>query len=97
MGSIPITRSDFYGFRLWWRKIRTPVPTGESVEETGLFVGSTTAQVILDPFMDNGTTAVVAKLLDREWIGMEKNPEYAAIAEKRISQYPATGRRAAGG
>ena len=52
-------------------------------------VGSTTAQVILDPFMGSGTTAVAAKQLGREWIGMEKNPEYAAIAEKRISQCPA--------
>jgi hypothetical protein len=41
--------------------------------------------VILDPFMGSGTTAVVAAKHKREWIGIELNPEYAAIARKRIA------------
>lgn len=40
--------------------------------------------VVLDPFMGSGTTAIVAKSLDRNYIGIELNPEYVKMAEKRI-------------
>jgi len=40
---------------------------------------------VLDPFLGSGTTAAVAQELDREWVGIELNPEYAALAEKRIA------------
>lgn len=40
--------------------------------------------VILDPFMGSGTTAVAAKKLERNYIGIEINPEYCKIAEERI-------------
>lgn len=38
----------------------------------------------LDPFIGSGTTAVVAERLGRHWLGVELNPEFAAIAEARI-------------
>lgn len=40
--------------------------------------------VVLDPFMGAGTTALVAKKLNRHYIGYELNPDYIKIAEKRI-------------
>lgn len=40
--------------------------------------------IVLDPFMGSGTTAVVAKKLGRDFIGIELNPDYIKIAEKRI-------------
>lgn len=40
--------------------------------------------VVLDPFMGAGTTAVVAKKLDRKYIGFELNPDYIDIANKRL-------------
>lgn len=40
--------------------------------------------IVLDPFMGAGTTAVVAKKLNRNYIGFELNPEYKEIAEKRL-------------
>jgi len=42
--------------------------------------------IILDPFMGSGTTAVAAKQLGRSFIGIEVNPEYCAIAEDRLRQ-----------
>lgn len=39
---------------------------------------------VLDIFMGSGTTAVVAGKLERNYIGFELNPDYIAIAEKRI-------------
>ena len=42
------------------------------------------ADIVLDPFLGSGTTAVAAEKLDRKWIGIEINSEYCKIAEKRI-------------
>jgi DNA modification methylase len=42
-------------------------------------------EVVLDPFMGSGTTAVVCKKLNRRYIGIEKNPEYIEMAKKRLS------------
>jgi DNA modification methylase len=39
---------------------------------------------VLDPFLGSGTTAMVAQELDRRWVGIELNPEYVEIAERRI-------------
>jgi len=42
--------------------------------------------VILDPFLGSGTTAVVAVSLDRNYVGIEKEIEYCDLAKGRISQ-----------
>lgn len=42
--------------------------------------------VILDCFMGSGTTAVVAKKLNRDYIGFEISKEYCEIAEQRIAE-----------
>ncbi len=41
--------------------------------------------LVLDPFFGTGTTGAVAKGLDRAWIGIEREAEYAAAAEARIA------------
>jgi len=48
--------------------------------------GSSEGDVILDPFFGSGTTGWVAQRLGRKWIGIELNPEYIKIAEKRFIQ-----------
>jgi site-specific DNA-methyltransferase (adenine-specific) len=40
--------------------------------------------VVLDPFVGSGTTAVAAKKLGRKFIGIDINPEYIEIAQKRL-------------
>jgi len=47
--------------------------------------GCPTGGTILDPFFGAGTTGLVADRLQRDCIGIELNPKYAAIAERRIS------------
>ncbi len=39
---------------------------------------------VLDPFMGSGTTALVATKLGRKYLGIERNPEYVELAEKRL-------------
>ena len=41
--------------------------------------------IVLDPFAGAGTTCLVAKRLGRRFIGLEMNPDYVAMARKRIS------------
>jgi modification methylase len=41
--------------------------------------------VVLDPFLGSGTTAAVAKRLGRRYIGIERDPTYAAAARNRIN------------
>ena len=47
--------------------------------------GSKEGDIILDPFSGSGTTGEVALQLGRNYIGLELNPEYALLSEKRIS------------
>jgi site-specific DNA-methyltransferase (adenine-specific) len=41
---------------------------------------------IVDPFMGSGTTGLACKLLNRDFIGIEKSEEYFKIAQSRISE-----------
>lgn len=52
-----------------------------------VLVGSTNpGDVILDPFFGTGTTGAVAKMLGRNFIGIEREEAYRKVAEKRISK-----------
>lgn len=42
--------------------------------------------IIVDPFIGSGTTAVACRKLGRHYIGFEINPEYCKIAKKRLSR-----------
>jgi len=43
--------------------------------------------IILDPFIGSGTTAIACIKLNRDWIGIEKEPEYIKIANARIKPF----------
>ena len=42
--------------------------------------------LVLDPFFGTGTTGAVAKQLGRQFIGIERDPDYARAAEERIAK-----------
>ncbi|RPH70418.1 site-specific DNA-methyltransferase, partial [bacterium] len=46
---------------------------------------SNPGDVVLDPFFGTGTTGVVARKLQRRWIGIERDPQYAWLARTRIA------------
>lgn len=48
-------------------------------------ISSNEGDLILDPFMGSGSTAVAARLLKRNFIGFELNPEFCVIASERLS------------
>jgi DNA modification methylase len=41
--------------------------------------------IVLDPFLGSGTTALAAEMEGFEWVGIEKEAEYVAIAEARLN------------
>ena len=50
-----------------------------------IMVSSTnTGDTVLDPFLGSGTTAVMAKKLQRNFIGFEQDPDYIKLAKKRL-------------
>lgn len=52
-----------------------------------ILTASKKGDLVLDPFMGSGTTAVVAKALGRKWIGIEKEEKYVKIASKRVEDF----------
>jgi modification methylase len=49
-------------------------------------ISSTSASVVLDPFMGSGTTAIAARTLKRAYIGIEISPQYCEMAENRLER-----------
>lgn len=57
----------------------------DTLIEPCVLAGCPEGGIILDPFMGAGTTAMVAKRNNRNYVGIELNPNYIQIAEKRIN------------
>jgi DNA modification methylase len=54
--------------------------------EPCILAGSRPGDTVLDPFAGSGTTLYVAKELNRQFIGIELNPAYIELANKRLAQ-----------
>lgn len=69
------------------QEMRNEHPAAFPVDLIDRVISSTTAKVVLDPFMGSGTTAISAINSGREYIGIDISPEYCAMAQKRIKQH----------
>jgi len=45
--------------------------------------------IVMDPFMGSGTSAVAAEFVGRNWVGIELSPNYTNVANKRLLDYRA--------
>lgn len=63
-----------------------PAPFPEELPRRLIRLYSFVGDTVLDPFAGSGTTLVVAEQLRRKGIGYEVNPDYVAIAKKRLVQ-----------
>ncbi|MBM4079981.1 MAG: site-specific DNA-methyltransferase [Planctomycetes bacterium] len=50
-----------------------------------ILASSNPGDLVLDPFLGSGTTSVVAKKLGRRYVGIELDPSYGWLAEKRLA------------
>ena len=56
----------------------------EALLERIILACSNESDIVLDPFSGSGTTCYVAKKLNRNYVGIEKNEEYFNISKRRI-------------
>ncbi len=61
-----------------------PTQKPEALLHRVLLASTEAEDIVLDPFLGTGTTAVVAKRLHRSWIGIERHPAYVEAALIRI-------------
>jgi site-specific DNA-methyltransferase (adenine-specific) len=66
------------------KKIGHPAPFPEELPRRLIKLYSFTNDIILDPFMGSGTTAIAAIKEKRNFVGYEINEEYINLANKRI-------------
>ena len=68
------------------RKIGHPAPFPVELPKRFVELYSFKDEVILDPFIGSGTTAIAAKSLNRHYIGYEINSEYIELANTRLAE-----------
>ncbi len=61
-----------------------PTQKPEALMERIIRASSNQNELILDPFVGSGTTCRVAKALGRKWIGIDINPAYIEMSQKRL-------------
>lgn len=82
-----------YATNLW----RIPSLKGSSKEKAGhpsqkpealveriIASSSAPGDLVIDPFLGSGTTALVARRLGRDWLGIENSQEYVELAQRRL-------------
>lgn len=69
------------------QEMSNPHPAPFPVALIDRIVKSTTAEVVFDPFMGSGTTAIAAKKNKRSYVGIELSQAYASLAERRIREF----------
>lgn len=63
-----------------------PTQKPEALMERMILASSNEREVMLDPFVGSGTSCRVAKLSNRNWIGIDLNPDYITMSEQRLVQ-----------
>lgn len=67
------------------KKTKHPAPFPETLVENCLLLASREGDLVLDPFLGSGTTAVVSKRLKRDFIGIELDADYIDICNSRLN------------
>jgi site-specific DNA-methyltransferase (cytosine-N4-specific) len=86
--------SDSYGAnaRTVWTIPTEPYPEAhfatfpEALVEPCIKAGSREGDTVLDPFAGSGTTLAVARRLGRKAIGIELQPDYLPLIQKRVRE-----------
>jgi len=68
------------------RRVGHPAPFPVALPERFIQLYTYRGDVVLDPFMGAGSTAVAAARTDRRYIGFDMDPTYVKLAEERVAQ-----------
>jgi len=74
--------AKYTGDTFWKHSSQKPIKLIKNL----ILENSKEGDIILDPFLGSGTTAVAAKQLNRKYIGIEISPKYCEIARQRLRQ-----------
>ena len=79
---------DDISIPFWSMSENTDHPTqkSEKLYAKLILASSNKDDVVFDPFLGSGTSAVTAKKLDRHYVGVEINTEYCIWAQKRLNE-----------
>jgi modification methylase len=69
------------------QEMNNPHPAPFPVALIDRIIRSTNAQIVLDPFIGSGTTAIAALMNGRRYLGIEKSARYVQMAQERICSY----------
>jgi site-specific DNA-methyltransferase (adenine-specific) len=83
---LEFTKAEWYFSPARATAIGHPAPFPDELPRRCMLLWSNIGDVVLDPFLGSGTTAKVARALERKAIGYELNPEYAPIIKERINE-----------
>ncbi|MYH61422.1 MAG: site-specific DNA-methyltransferase, partial [Caldilineaceae bacterium SB0675_bin_29] len=70
------------------KKVNHPAPFPVELPARCIQLYTYSNDVVLDPFMGSGTTAVAAQDAGRNWVGYEISPEYIAVSRERLGLQP---------
>lgn len=82
------TKKKFYVTQVMKNDIDHPTVKPVDLVKNFIENASEAGEIVLDPFMGSGTTAVAAKQLNRKYIGIEVSEKYCKIAEQRVQTAP---------
>ena len=95
-GECDISKTNFkkWAYGIWtmtpetklMRKYNHPAMFPEELPRRCIQMLSYKKDVVLDPFVGVGTTAIVAKSLGRKYIGIDLSPDYCEIAQERLKE-----------
>ena len=69
------------------QEMNNPHPAPFPVDLISRIISSTNANLVLDPFMGSGTTAIASIMNSRHYIGIDISPDYIKLAKKRVKDY----------
>lgn len=78
-------RNNIWKYTTSFNGWKHPAPFPEALAHDHIISWSKEGNLIYDPFMGSGTTAYVAKKLNRNWIGSEISSEYCEMIKKRLA------------
>lgn len=74
---------DIWQFK---QEMHNPHPAPFPVHLIERIISSTAADIVLDPFMGSGTTAIAAARHCRNYIGIDISPDYCRMARERVAE-----------
>jgi len=87
-----LTKSEFnsFGMQIWEiqpeRDRQHPAPFPVELPYRIIKLSSFEGDLILDPYMGSGSTAIACNACNRNWLGIERDAKYVRIAERRINE-----------